>query len=532
MVSSNRKRIGTVAASVALLSGLLAFVSLPPPVSASVTVGSWPGAGGPIAANQQYGYPYPDASACTAGGPCVLDKWDFYQGQCTSWVAYRLNQLNQLNGIAFSDDYLGQHWGNATDWGSAAKAARIPVNGTPAVGSVAWYAGKPGDNDGHVAYVEEVLSPTEVVISEMNYDFKNGFRVRQISTSSSWPTDFIHFHTPVPVQAPVGTLSVVAGDNPRSDLGIPEGLAVDAHGDLFIAESGTADSGNYVVELTPGGKLSVVAGDGQGESGLTPGPATRSSVDGAGMAVDPQGDLFIADYYRDVVLEVTPARNLSVVAGVFAKAGPPKRGLATSSTLDGPVAVAVDAHGDLFIADRGNYVVEKVTPAGMLSVVAGIGNYGPTKPGPATRSGVWPFGVAVDASGNLFIADDANYVVDEVTPAGKLSVVAGVPDQRGPEVPGGPATSSDLGDVTAIAVDRQGDLFIAENGAVVDEVSRAGQLSVVAGDGKVGRPRPGPATKSGLGGLSGVAVNARGDLFIADCGPTPYGPYSVEKVTF
>jgi hypothetical protein len=331
---------------------------------------------------------------------------------------------------------------------------------------------------------------------------------------------------PVPVHAPVGTLSVVA-----KGIGMPDGLAVDAHGDLFIAEVGTADSGNYVVELTPGGKLSVVAGDGQGESGLTPGPATRSSVDGAGMAVDSQGDLFIADYYRDVVLEVTPARNLSVVAGVFAKAGPPKRGPATSSTLDGPVAVAVDGHGNLFIADRGNYVVEKVTPADMLSVVAGIGRGGPTKPGPATSSGMWPIGVAVDASGNLFIADGENYVVGEVTPAGKLSVVAGVPGKNGLEVPG-PATSSDLPGLTAIALDRQGNLFIAENRGVVDEVSRAGELSVVAGDGKLGLPKPGPATKSGLGGLNGVAVDAQGDLFIADFGPTPYGPYSVEKVTF
>ena len=68
----------------------------------------------------------------------------------------------------------------------------IAVNGTPAVGSVAWYAGSPGDDDGHVAFVEQVLSSTSVVISEMNYDFDNGFRVRTITTSSGWPTDFIH----------------------------------------------------------------------------------------------------------------------------------------------------------------------------------------------------------------------------------------------------------------------------------------------------------------------------------------------------
>jgi surface antigen len=156
---------------------------------ASVVQGTWPGAAGPKAAEAYFGYPYPNAPACTDRGACDLDAWDFYQGQCTSWVAYR---LNELNGVAFNDHYGGQHWGNATDWDTAASALGIPVNGTPGVGSVAWYAGRSGDEEGHVAYVEEVISSTEVVISEMNYDFDNGFRVRTITTTSGWPTAFIH----------------------------------------------------------------------------------------------------------------------------------------------------------------------------------------------------------------------------------------------------------------------------------------------------------------------------------------------------
>jgi surface antigen len=190
---------------------------------ASLTLGTWPGAGGPIAANQQYGYPYPNAPFCTAGPMiCVADKWEFFQGQCTSWVAYR---LNQLNGIAFNNSYRGQHWGNATDWGTAASNLGIAKDGTPAVGSVAWYAGHPGNNDGHVAYVEEVISSTEVVVSEMNVDFSNGFQVRDISTSNGWPTDFLHIAdtgggpppttNPPPAQAPV-TATVSSSANPSS----------------------------------------------------------------------------------------------------------------------------------------------------------------------------------------------------------------------------------------------------------------------------------------------------------------------------
>jgi surface antigen len=149
-----------------------------------ITYGQWPGTGGPAAASLYYGYPYPDPPACTDGGACVPDKWAFYQGQCTSWVAYRLNQMNS---ISFTNSYGGDGlWGNASNWGPHAQALGIAVNGTPAVGSIAWYS------SGHVAYVEQVNSATSIVISEMNYDYDNGFWVHTITASSNWPTGFIH----------------------------------------------------------------------------------------------------------------------------------------------------------------------------------------------------------------------------------------------------------------------------------------------------------------------------------------------------
>jgi len=154
---------------------------------ARVVLGAWPRATGPRQAAAQYGYPYANPPACTDGGACVADKWYFYRGQCTSWLAYR---LSQLNGFAFSNYYGGQgRWGNADNWGPQARSLGITVNATPALGSIAWYS------SGHVAYVEQVNSPTSIVISEMNYDGDNGFRVQSITpTSGYWPTGFIHIH--------------------------------------------------------------------------------------------------------------------------------------------------------------------------------------------------------------------------------------------------------------------------------------------------------------------------------------------------
>ena len=331
---------------------------------------------------------------------------------------------------------------------------------------------------------------------------------------------------------PAGRLSVVAGNGNKgaptpgpadsSRLDDPSGVAVDASGDLFIA-----DQYNYVVEeVTPAGRLSMVAGNGK-EGVPTPGPADSSRLDDpSGVAVDAYGDLFIADSFNEVVEEISPAGRLSVLAG-NGQFGPPTPGPADSSKLDDPSGVAVDAHEDLFIADAGNNVVEKVAPAGRLSVVAGMATEGlPPTPGPATSSKLDdPSGVAVDAHGDLFIADWGHNVVEEVTPAGRLSVVAGTGIEGAPTP--GPADSSNLNDPLGVAVDAQGDLFIADQlNNVVEEVTPAGRLSVVAGNGKPGAPTPGPANSSKLSGPAGVAVDAHGDLFIAD----QYN-YVVEEVT-
>ncbi len=104
-----------------------------------------------------------------------------------SWAAYR---LSQLNGIAFSNYYGGKgRWGNADNWGPQARRLHIAVNSNPALGSIAWYS------SGHVAYVEQVNSANSIVISEMNYDGDNGFRVQVITPDSGyWPAGFIHVH--------------------------------------------------------------------------------------------------------------------------------------------------------------------------------------------------------------------------------------------------------------------------------------------------------------------------------------------------
>lgn len=144
-------------------------------------------------AARDYGYSHPDAPDCAESGTnreCLKDLWGMTQGQCTSWVAYRL--YTQL-GVPFGERYLNQDWGNARDWGTTARLAGVRVDDQPAVGSVAWFEGADADSLGHVGYVEEVRAGGSVVMSEMNFDGHNGFRLRTLARTDGWPSGFIHF---------------------------------------------------------------------------------------------------------------------------------------------------------------------------------------------------------------------------------------------------------------------------------------------------------------------------------------------------
>lgn len=247
-----------------------------------------------------------------------------------------------------------------------------------------------------------------------------------------------------------------------------------------------------------------------------PGPATASSLSSPGdIAFDAAGDLYVGDTENSVVEEITPAGVLSVIAGTGTR-GTPIVGPATSSPLDAPTGVAVDPAGDLYIADHSNAEVLRVTPAGVLSVIAGTGRAGLPVPGPAAAS---PLGylhsIALDTAGDLYIADYSNSLVEKVTPAGVLSVVAGDGTEATP-VPG-PATTSPLS-VAGIAVDPAGNLYLADyNTDTVDRVDVDGTLSVVAGTGTAGNPTAGPATASTLNSPQGVSVDAAsGNLYVAD----------------
>ena len=319
------------------------------------------------------------------------------------------------------------------------------------------------------------------------------------------------------------------------------GVAVDGAGNLYIA-----DNGNNVYEVSATtGSITTVAGStgGTGNVTTTPQPATSAIISPVGVAVDAAGDIYIADTDQPGALEEVFAAtgDIAIVAGGGSAVPSTTPQPAMSVKLLNVVAPAVDGAGNVYIVDQGRNEIDRTSPAGELVVVAGGGGASPsTSLQPATSVALkTPTDVAADDMGNLYISDLCNNVVEQVNPAGEIAIVAGVlggsgtPPSPTPQL----ATGAQLDNPEAVAVDGAGDLYIADKNAggttgtsmilQVTGLSTANpQLMTVAGGGATAPSATATsATTVQLPGSLGVAVDGAGNIYIAD------GNTMVEKVT-
>lgn len=302
----------------------------------------------------------------------------------------------------------------------------------------------------------------------------------------------------------------------RASLGNALGVALDGAGNLYIA----APSLHRVRRVDASGTITTVAGNGIRGFGGDGGPATGARLNTpVGVAVDGEGNLYIADRDNNRIRKVDASGSIVTVAGSGAAGFGGDGGPATSATLRFPRRVAVDAAGNLFIADTDNNRVRRVDTSGVITTVAGNGTCCSSGDGgPATDASLgFPRGVAVDGDGNLYIADRGNHRIRRVDPSGIITTVAGT-GIFGFTGDGGPATGAHLAFPTDVAVDGAGDLFIADTlNRRVRKIDASGVIITVAGTGTFGFSGDGgPATDASLALPAGVAVDGSGNLFIAD----------------
>ena len=360
----------------------------------------------------------------------------------------------------------------------------------------------------------------------------------QTLTASFSPTDTTDYTTAassvtltVLAIPPAGIVITFAGDGywgyygdggPAIDAGFEtvKGVTIDAAGNIYIP-----DGASFVVRKVSAstGMITTIAGNGTSGYSGDNGPATSAELAyPTAVALDASGNIYIADSGNDVIREINASTGvISTIAGNGSIGYGGDGGPATSAPLGYSLNITLDGAGNLYIADMYFMVVRQVSAAtGIITTVAGNGSAGYSGDGgPATSAELnWPCGLAVDPIGNIYIADFDNNVIREVIAAtGNISTVAGT-GIAGYSGDNGPAGSSELSGPYAVSLDAAGNLYISDTAnQVVRQVSPPGTISTVAGNGTGGFSGDGgPATSAELDIPAGTATDSSGNLYIAD----------------
>lgn len=324
-----------------------------------------------------------------------------------------------------------------------------------------------------------------------------------------------------------GTLTTIGGNGGYSYSGdggkataaqlyAPQAVAVDAAGNLYIADT----ANNVIRKVTTDGVISTFAGTGTAGNGGDNGAAASAQLNSPeGVAVDSAGNVYIADTANSKIRKVTPGGTISTYAGSGTAGYGGDGGAATSAQLNSPTSVAVDADGNLYIADLLNSAVRKVTPGGTITTLAGNGVQGYNGDRIAASKALlnFPQSVAVDSAGNVYIADQMNSRVRMVSTGGNIATIAGT-GVAGSGGDGGLAINAQITPV-GIAVDSAGNVYISDGGSRVRKLFPGGGILTIAGNGSQGYTGDGGlATNATLFNPSGVAADSKGDVFIADTG--------------
>lgn len=250
----------------------------------------------------------------------------------------------------------------------------------------------------------------------------------------------------------------------------PFGVTTDATGNVYVADAGN----NQIRMIGATGMVSTFAGTGVvGASNVANSVSFNSPL---GVAVDGSGNVYVADYENNLIRKITQAGIVSTLAGSGAKGA--DDGVDTVATFNLPEALAADAVGNVYVADNGNDLIRKITPAGQVSTFAGSGQPGSNDGTGTAASFNSPFGIAIDANGNLYVADSGNNLIRKITPDGTVTTIAGSGSKGAAN---GMGKAASFNTPAGIAVDKSGNIYVAdENNNLIRKITPAGVVITIS----------------------------------------------------
>lgn len=358
--------------------------------------------------------------------------------------------------------------------------------------------------NGSVATVSDATATSLTVI--VPEDGSTGKITVQVGSKSATSTDDFVYITDVSTVSTLagsGVAGSANGSGTAAQFDFPRDIAVDAAGNIYVADR----ENRRIRKITPDGTVSTLAGS--GAFGSTNGIGTNAEFSvPEGVAVDGSGNVYVGDYSNDVIRKITPDGEVSTLAGsgIFGFAD----GNATTAQFKGPGKLAVDAMGNIYVSDTQNHSIRKITPAGDVSTLAGSGTAGFTDGNGANARFSNPGGIAVDASGNVYVGD--NRRIRKITPMGEVSTLAGSGLLGSAD---GSGTAAQFSAPVGLCVDPSGNIFVADAlNHRIRKVIADGEVSTLAGSTSGFSDGSGMNAKFFLPG--GVAVDASGNVYVAD----------------
>ena len=315
----------------------------------------------------------------------------------------------------------------------------------------------------------------------------------------------------------VSTLAGIAGvfgsaDGPGGLLYEPEAVAVDQAGHVYVADTGNA----AIRMITSGGSVTTLAGS-PGSLGKTDASGTNALFyQPAGIAIDSAGYLYVADYFNNTIRQISPIGVVTTLAGLAGAAGSAD-GANRSARFWGPQGVAAGSTGTVYIADTANGAIRIMTASGVVTTLAGSPSEGSINGVTSSARFYSPQNVAVDGQNNLYVADTQNSVIRKITPLGVVSVLAGTPGMFG-SVDGAGASALFSGP-QGIALDSGGNLYVADTGnSTIRKITASGSTSTLAGSAGNPGSTDGTGASAQFYQPKGVAVDSANNVYVADTG--------------